>query len=308
MFKFCLYKFGQFVVRRLSLKNAYRIAMFFSDIQYVMSFRDRRAVQNNLRIILALSHPKENGSPKSDAELSFLVRDVFRNFGKYLVEFFRMANELDEKFIREKVKTKNPQYLLEAIAKKKGIIFLTAHIGNWELGGLILGMMGYPTLAIALPHKERPVNNLFNQQRERRGITIVPIKQAVHRCLSTLRSNKYIALLADRDFTSNGEMINFLGRDVLIPKGAALFSLKTGATILPTFLIRMPNDCFEIHLEQPIYPSDTALANGQIEQKDLVTLMTQYTRVIEKKICEYPTQWLMFREFWNQRLNVEYDE
>ncbi len=290
MFKFCLYKFGQFLIRRISLKNAYGFAMFVSDIHYYLSLRDRAAVKSNLRLITG-----------SEENLAFKARTVFRNFGKYLVEFFGIANDLDEKFLREKVKVVNRHYLDEAIGKGKGVIMLTAHVGNWELGGLIMAMMGYPMLAITLSHKERPVNELFNKQRELRGVVSVPIKQAVHRCLSALKNNKFVALLADRDFTSSGERVPFLGRDVLIPKGAALFAYKTGATILPIFFLRENDDTFTLQFEKPIYP--TFSETGPIEQKDIVALVSQYAQVMEKKIREYPTQWLMFREFWNEKTN-----
>ena len=291
MFKFYIYKIGQFLVKHLSLKNAYGFAMFVSDLHYMMSFRDRRAVKNNLKIIL-----------KSDEDVSAKARDVFRNFGKYLVEFFRFANEMDEKFVHEKVRVINRQYLDQAIAKDKGVIIVTAHIGNWELGGLVMGMMGYPILAITLSHKERPVNELFNKQRQSRGVVAVPIKQAVHKCLSALKSNKMIALLADRDFTSSGENVQFLDRQVLIPKGAALFAYKTGATILPTFFTRNDDDTFNLQFEEPIYPP--FIPGAQIEQKDMVVLVQQYAGVIEKKIRQYPSQWLMFREFWDSKANV----
>ena len=285
MFKFYLYKFGQFLVRRLSLTNAYGFAMFVSDLHYMLSLRDRAAVQSNLKAILG-----------PDADVRADTRAVFRNFGKYLVEFFRFANEIDGTFVREQVKVVNRQYLDEAIAKGKGVIMLTAHVGNWELGGLVVGMMGYPILAISLSHKERRVNELFNKQRELRGVTAIPIKQAVHRCLSALRNNQLVALLADRDFTSSGELVKFLGRDVMIPKGPALFAQKTGATILPTFFTRQPDNSFCLQFEEPIYSTN---ADGQ----DLRPLIQRYTQVIENKIRQYPTQWMMFRVFWDHKAN-----
>jgi KDO2-lipid IV(A) lauroyltransferase len=291
MFKFYIYKIGQFFVKHLSLRSAYGFAMFFSDLQYMLSFRDRRAVKNNLKIIL-----------RTDQDVSAQARDVFRNFGKYLVEFFRFANEIDDRFVREKVKVVNRQNLDQAVSQGKGVIILTAHIGNWELGGLVMGMLGYPILAISLSHKERPVNELFNKQRESRGVVAVPIKQAVHKCLSALKNNKMIALLADRDFTSSGESVTFLDRQVLIPKGAALFAYKTGATILPTFFTRNDDDTFSLQFEEPIYAP--VLPGAQIEQKDMVALVQQYAGVIEKKVREYPSQWLVFREFWDSKANV----
>ena len=159
-----------------------------------------------------------------------------------------------------------------------------------------MSVLGYPLMAVALPHKERPVNDLFNHQREVKGITVVPSNVAVRKCIDTLRNNKLVALVADRDFTLHGEVLDFLGRKAFIPKGAALFSIKTGAPIVPCFMTRNPDDTFVLSLEQPIVPP--LEIKETIAQDALIKVMRQYTDVIENKIRQFPTQWLMFREFW----------
>ncbi len=285
MFKFLLYKIGQFIVNHLSLKGSYQFASFFSDLQYYFSPRDRRAVRRNLRLIMG-----------SRPDLPQLSREVFRNFGKYLVDFFRMARTVNKEFIQDHVVIRNRQLLDEILKLKKGVILLTAHIGNWELGAVVLSRLGYPFAAIALPHKERPVNDLFNEQRETHGIEIIPSNNAVRRCMEVLKENKIIALLADRDFTKHGEKLNFLGKQAIIPKGAAVFSFRTGAPILPTFLVRTAEGQFELIFDPPIFPPDRV--DGQIEDEALRGLMQRHTQVIEEKIRQFPTQWLMFREFW----------
>ena len=243
------------------------------------------AVRDNLKTIL----------PNTD-ELPRLTREVFRNFGKYLVDFFRMVYDVDDRFIKERLKIKNAQYLKEVSEKGKGVLFLTAHMGNWEMGAVILSMLGYPSIAVALPHKERPVNDLFNQQREARGVIVVPTNTAVRRCLNALHENGAVAILADRDFSTNGEILDFLGRKALIPKGAATLSIKTGAAILPMFLLREKDDSFTLHIESPIYPPQ--VSSGELEKETVLAIMKRHTDVIEKKVREFPTQWLMFRRFW----------
>jgi len=284
MFKFWVYKFGQFCVRHLPIKTAYAIATFMSDLHYLFSFRDRRAVRNNLTTILG---DKINIEPQ--------VREVFRNFGKYLVEFFRMDWEANKEFIKNNVRVLNQERLDKALTRGKGVIILTAHIGNWEFGGVVLSKLGYPSLAIALPHKERPVNDLFNNQREINGMTIVPVSQSVKKCLQTLKANRLISLLSDRDFTANGEVLPFLGREALIPRGAAVFASRTGATILPSFLTRDANDKFTLTIEEPIYIDSIA---DEDNEEAILKIMKQYAAVIERKVRENPTQWMMFREFW----------
>lgn len=287
MFKYLAYKFGQFCVRRLPIRVAYGIAVFLSDLHFLFSFRDRRAVYNNLQTILG-----------PDKDISGMARKVFRNFGKYLVEFFRMEAEATQAFVDKNVEFINRHRLDEALQQGRGAIILTAHIGNWELGGVVLGVLGYPLLGIALPHRERPVNDLFNAQREARGLQVVPISQAVRKCFEALRANKVIAVLADRDFTANGERMKFLGKEAFIPKGAAIFACRTGAPILPAFLTRHEDDSFTMEIKEPIYaPVEKDFEN---EEGRIRHVMRQYTDVIEDMIRQDPTQWLMFREFWER--------
>lgn len=285
MFKLIMFKLGIFLAARLPRSVAFQLGIFLCDLHYLFSFRDRRAVKNNLRIIF-----------KSEYNLPQLTREVFRNFGKYLVEFFRMAQDVDLAYIKEKVEVEHLDYIDEALKKGNGAILMTAHIGNWEMGGVFLSLLGYPATAIALPHKERPVNDLFNHQREVKGITVVPMNTSVRKCLETLRKNGLIAILADRDFSNHGEVMDFLGRKALIPKGAAIFSMKTGAPIVPVFIIRKEDNGFHLKIQEPIYPKE--VTDGIIEDKDLVEYMKKYTSVVESNILQYPTQWLMFREFW----------
>ena len=284
MFKYLLYKIGQFVVDRLPVQVSYRWASFVSDMQCVFSPRDRRAVRNNLRIIL-----------NTNAELTRETREVFRNFGGYLVDFFRLGKKLDRDFIDRYVKIENLAYINDALKSNKGAIFVSAHIGNWELGGMIISTF-FPVTAVALPHKERQVNNLFNAQRQAHGITVVAPSVAVRRCMEALKANQLIALIADRDFGAHGVEMNFLGRRALIPKGPAIFSMKTGAPIIPCFFIRNADDTFSLFIEKPIFPAK--VSDGTIEEEALVDLIKQYLKKVEEKIYQYPTQWLMFREFW----------
>ena len=284
MFKYFLYKIGLFLLHRLPSRFSYKLAAFVSDLQYFFSFRDRLAVKNNLKNIVP-----------SDDKISFLARDVFRNFGRYLIEFFQMKEMADVNFIKNNVRIEGIAHLDKIIAEGKGGIIVTAHIGNWELGAVLLSVLGYPLMAIALPHKERPVNDLFNDQRETKGVTVVPTNGALRQCIKQLRSNRLVALVADRDFSANGIVMDFLGRKMMVPKGPAMFSLKTGAPILPMFLIRTRDGKFDLFCSDPIYPPDRRISKGDDEA--MKGIMGRYMSVIEKMIRAHPSQWLLFREF-----------
>ncbi len=217
------------------------------------------------------------------------AKEVFINFGKYLVEFFRL-HLLKKEDLDRKVKIPRLEYVDEALKNGKGAIILSAHIGNWELGGVFMALLGYPMIFVALPHGHEKVNSFFNQQREKRGVIVVPsLGVALRRIYEALKNNKLVALVGDRDFASGGRKMPFLGLEKIIPRGAAALSMRTGAPIIPAFVIRQPDNTHVLEFLKPI------ASNGSEDD-----IIAEYTKVIEEKIRQYPSQWLMFREFWKE--------
>ncbi len=228
------------------------------------------------------------------------ARDVFRNFGTYLVDFFFMYKMVDDRFVKEQVVLQGYEHLTSALARGKGVVILAAHIGNWEMGAAVMNRLGHPLTAIALPHKDHKVNELFNRQRTNHGVTVIPSNVAVRGCISALRQNKCVAVLGDRDFGSFGEPLLFLGRPTLIPKGAAFFAHRTGAAIVPSFFVPDGKGRYVLSFEVAILSPEVSGNNG----RDLeIGLMKQYAAVIERKVRENPLQWLVFREF-----GIEYED
>ena len=285
MGNYYLYQIAVFLTRLLPLSFSYAMAVFISDCQYLLSQVDRRNVYENLKIIL-----------NSDKVPSFMVRDVFRYFGKYLVDFFTMTKRVNRNFIKESVQILGTEHLNEVLHQGKGGIILSAHLGSWEMGGAILSLLGYPLSIVALSHKDEKVNTYFNRQREFFGTTVIQTNVAIRRCMEDLKRNRLIAILADRDFGHHGIPMNFLGRKALMPKGAALFSLKTGAPLIPAFFLRTPQDKYFITFQQPIYPP-VLDKEKNITDEDVASFIQKYLKLIEFEIRQNPSQWLMFRRF-----------
>lgn len=259
------------------------MVMFLCDLHFCFSKRDCRAVEHNLKIILNTDHV-----PPQD------VRAVFRYFGEYLFEFFTMTQRLTPAFIQEHVHIKNIEYLNEVLKKGKGGIVVSAHLGNWEMGGAVLPMIGFPLSVVALAHQDSRVNVLFNTQREAFGAMVIQTDVAVRRVVEHLQRNRLIAILADRDFGQRGVVMDFFGRKAVIPKGAAFFSLKMGAPIIPMFFIRRGQDHFEINIYPPIDPPH--LPMGKITDDIMIPYIQKYLKAIETEIKKNPSQWLIFKE------------
>lgn len=283
MLNYVLYRIGQFIALHLPLKITYRIATFCSDLHYLAANKDRKYVKENLRVIFP---------EKSNREIRRIRIRMARNFAKYLVDFFRFE-KLDVEYIKKNIRIENVTYFDEAISKNKGVVVLSAHLGNWELGAVVVALLGYHFWVVALPHKEKKVNDFFNFQRESKGIKIIPLGKAARKSLDILRDNGLLALAGDRDFTGKGAIIDFFGKPAIFPEGPAALSLKTGASIVPGFMLRNPDDTFTLRIEKPVEFTSTGDKNEDKKQ-----LMKKYIKIFEQYIRQYPDQWYMFKRFW----------
>jgi KDO2-lipid IV(A) lauroyltransferase len=283
MAEYFLYLAGQFIALSLPLSLVYRIAVIISDVRSIFAGEDRKAVAENLKIIFP---------DKSDREIALIRRQMFRNFAKYLADFFRFS-KVDKAYVRQNVRFENLHYFDEVSSKGKGVIIVSAHLGNWELGGAAVGLLGYPVWAVALPHKNKKVNDFFNSQRESKGLKVIQLGKAVRQCLHILGENQLLALVGDRDFTESGAVVSFFGKPAYFPEGPAALCLKTGAPIIPVFMLRDDNDGFVLKIEKPI-----SFTPSGDKHKDIPALIERYKVVIEQYIRTYPEQWYMFRRFW----------
>lgn len=278
-----IYRFGQFIALALPLKFVYAVAVFLADLHYFFAFRDRSFVKNNLKVIFP---------DKPDKELRQISRRVFCNFAKYLVDFFRFK-KLDPEYIKKNIKLENLHYFDQALEGGKGVVVLTAHLGNWELGGVVIALLGYPFWVVALPHKNKKVNDFFDGQRNSKGVKVITMGKAMRSCISHVRNNHMVALVGDRDFTEKGVIIDFFGKPTHFPEGPAALRLMTGAAIVPGFMLRNPDDSFTLRIEEPVKFNPTG-----DKLKDLTELVKVYKNILEDYIRKYPDQWYVFRRFW----------
>ncbi|MCX7926543.1 MAG: lysophospholipid acyltransferase family protein [Candidatus Omnitrophica bacterium] len=297
MINFILYKIGQAIALMLPFPIAYRVAIFCSDIHYLFANKDRKNVTLNLKTIF----PNKNNKEIAQIRLA-----MARNFAKYLTDFLKFK-QIDKNFIENKFTIINRHYLDQAIKQNRGVIALTAHLGNWELGGVVLTYYGYKIYGVALEHSSRLVNNFFDNQRKIKGMNIIPFSHAARQCIKILQQKKILALLGDRDFTEKGGVIvSFFGKNTSFPKGPAALAIRTGALIVPGFVIRLPNDTFKLVFEPPIDPFEVSGTTNntrqikftEIPDKFVRQLTIRYLKIIEKYIYLYPEQWFMFRPFW----------
>jgi KDO2-lipid IV(A) lauroyltransferase len=274
-----LFIFGKFLSLIFSRKICYIIARCLALLQFLISPKDREAVTYNLSPVV-----------KENKKIDRFVKEVFINFSYYLVDFFRYS-KLDKNFIEKYVKIEGLFHLEKALSKKRGVITLTAHLGNYELGGAVASLLGYPIYAVALPHRDKRLNRLFNRHREMVGMKVIHTGISIRQCLYVLKEGKVVAFLGDRDFFKNGIKVRMFSRYALLPRGPAYLALKTGACILPSFFIRKNKYYYVLIFERPI----DCIEENLFSEEEIIK---RYTKFLENYIEKYLQQWYMFEKYW----------
>lgn len=282
---FILYCIGKFLALHLPLKASYGIAWLTGVSYCAFSEKDRDAVKDNMKVLFP---------DYREEKIDHMVKEIFINFGKYLVDFFRFSM-IDADYINKYVKVEGVENLRQAMEGKKGAIILTAHLGNFELGGVVIASLGFPLNAIALAHRDKQINRFFIDQRRIKGVNVIPIGAALKKCFAVLVSNEVLALLGDRDYYDHGIKLDFFGKPTMIPKGPAAFSSRCGSPIIPTFMTRNEDDTYTIKFHKAI----EARSTGDKDQ-DLIITTKEIVTVLEQVIKQHPTQWYVFRRFWQK--------
>lgn len=283
MFEYFAYWIAGFLCRTVPRHFAYWLSLRIADCYYFCDRRGRKALMDNLRQVMSF-----RGCHPTERELRLTARITFQFFGKYLVDFFRFQR-LSEADIRQLVTIEHPEYIEQAWRAGKGVIAVTAHLGNWEIGGAVLASMGYPLNVVALKQPSAKLNDFFQKHRRKRGMVVVPLGSSVKRLIGALRRKEFIALLADRDYSEHHEPTLICGALACMPRGASWLAAKTGAVVLPGFVFRKEDDTFLMKMYPPIVP-EAGMSQEFLQQK--------INHALEDAIGAYPHQWFMFQSVW----------
>ena len=274
-------------VRALPLQGAYWLLLRICDLMYFCNRRGRAAVRANIAVIFA-----HQGIHPSHRILDGYARKTFQYFGKYLADFIRFR-KLTPAGIRETVSIQGLEHLEAIRTSKRGAILLTAHFGNWELGGAFIASMDIPISAVVRPVPSPALERIFHFFREQRGMKVIPLATAGIGVLKALKRGEAVALVGDRDFTGNGHPHAFFGREASLPRGAAWFARRTGVPIYMGFVTRAADDSFILRMLPPI---DPALVPSEDDIQALIVAR------MEDTIARDPCQWFIFDSFWPDEL------
>ncbi len=253
----------------------------FVSIVYPFLKKDQAGLAYNLSLAL--------NKPVDDPFIKKTIRKIFFNYTEYMADFLMMpqlpphkAKEFFSHLERENI-------IQEALTRGKGAILLSAHVGNWEFGGIMARMSNYPLAVVAIPHNTPGTNSLVNKLRKDRGIKVFEISTSPFagiEVLHHLRDNGVVAMIGDKDFMGHGRLINFFGKEIPFPVGPVVLAMQSGAALIPAFTLKQSDGRYFGILEDEI-PLDREGDRDEEINKN----MEKTARIFEKYIRKYPDQW-----------------
>lgn len=185
----------------------------------------------------------------------------------------------------------------EAAHKKgKGVIFLTCHLGAFDLQVTNMAMRGLNPNIIGTPLKDKRLNDLLWEYRNAHGAIAIERGKETFRMIKILKSGGSVALLIDQDTKVKTVFVDFFGMPAATPVGATVLAMKTGASVIPTYIYLADDGMHHMY----ILPEMPMRITGD-EDSDIVFNTQLLTNFIEEQIRKHPEQWVWMHERWKTK-------
>ena len=257
-------------------------------LTYALMGRLRRVGERNL----ALAFPHLDSKVKR-AEL----RGVYRSLGWQLVEFCRMARYTPAN-TRDWIRTEGLEHYLAAAARGKGVLIVTGHLGAWELSSFYHSLMGHPMGMVIRRLDNRLLDDYVNRIRCLHGNRVLHKDDFARGLLTAMRAGETVGILMDTNMTPpQGVFVDFFGRAACTASGLARVALKTGAAVLPGFMLWEPAEKkYVLH-----FGPELVFKRSEEHEADILAATQQCASATEAWIRRYPDQWLWIHRRWKTR-------
>ena len=273
------------IFQLLPRKVALALGVWIGNLSYIVLKQRRRIAISNLKIAFAKKF--------SDQEIQRICRKSFQGLGKNLAEFLQFP-QLTTENIWELVNVEGKENLDIALGQGKGAIIFVPHFGNWELTGLITGVLIPNRIkAIVFELRNKRLNQLVWKYRQHLSAELIPKKRAIRRIILALQQNCAIGFFADQDAGDSGVFVDFFGKPASAVRSPMILALKTGAPILFSVCIRQPNNQHLVKIYEPFY-----IEISKNLEHDVQYNTERLLKILEREIRKYPDQWLWLHNRW----------
>ena len=267
------------LVSSVPLWLGYRVADLLGEAHFRLFPARRHAALVNLAVILPRS---------TRGERLRIVRAMMRSYNRMMFEFFRLPH-LGRGELLHAVQVEGREHLEAAVARGRGVVITSTHIGNWELAAVVLAHWGYRLHAVAGVQLSRWLTPAVRETKAELALTTVAPEDGFRRLLRALEHNDLVALMVDGDIFAQGTRVDFFGRELEFPAGPGVLAQRTGALVLCGICERTAPGRFRIVIEPPLDPATFP---------DTAALVRAIAATSERHIREHLDQWCIFRPLW----------
>jgi len=240
------------------------------------------------------------GQEKTSGDIRRLAHKTFEMLGKNTGEILRASRIQTRGQLEEFLTVHGIENFEEANAKGKGVIFLTCHLGAFDLQVTTMAMRGLNPNIIGTPLKDERLNDLLWNYRNKHGAIAIARGRETFRMIKILKSGGSVALLIDQDTKVKSRFVNFFGMPAATPVGATVLALKTGAAIVPTYVYLGKDWKQHMHILPEIPLTHTG--NDEVDMVYNTQLLSDF---IEAAIRQHPEQWVWMHERWKTKPGEE---
>ena len=275
-------------------KYIVKMGNILGSIACLLDTRHRRIVKRNLKF----ANPEWPLDKINKTSIK-----TFQNMGITVLEICQMTC-FSKKDILQKVRIKGKENLLNTIKSHKGVIMISAHIGNWEMCHLFLSCYMQKSVVVVAQNQPNIIERIIHKLRTSTGNTIISKKGAMIKLVRTLRKGKMVGLLIDQG-TSRGEGVDvtFFDRKTNATYAASLLAARYHCPVVPVYCIRESDAELTVVVEPTL-----KLHKTDDVRADLQTNTQIMTDSVEKIISLYPEQWLWFHKRWKRHHPELYPE
>jgi KDO2-lipid IV(A) lauroyltransferase len=275
------------LIGRLPIGMAQGLGAGLGRIAYWILRGRRQVALDNLALVY--------GDTLSPAGRATIARQSFEHLGMTAMECCRLFFGPAERLFA-RVRGQGMEYIGQAMARGRGIFFLTGHFGNWELLAATHGLAGFGLSVVVRPLDNPYLDNLIARARERSGLRAISKREAVQGVREALARGECIGILLDQDAGRSGVFVPFLGRPASTSRALAVLAIKTRAPVLPAFIHRLPDGGHELVLD----PEIPLAITGDLDH-DIRVNTARFTEAIERHVRAHPEQWFWVHRRWKSR-------
>ena len=263
-------------------------AIGIAQLVYMLHFRLRQVGMRNLEMVFP---------EKSLGERRRILRGVFTSLGRQLAELCQFprytVQNVDDVVVYDGLENYERAY-----ARGKGVLFLTAHFGGWELSAFAHSLHGHWLHVVMRPMDNLYLDRLLQSYRTMHGNKVVPKDDFVRGLLAAMRAGETVGILMDTNMTPpQGVFVDFFGIPACTASGLARIALRTDSAVVPGFTIwDEALGKYRLRFD----PAIELVRTGDLEA-DIVANTQKFTKVIEDYVRRYPQQWLWVHRRWKTR-------